>query len=188
MMKCLVVGSDLESVKEIQNTLKSYKLRLDYDVLTADASLHLIDPKKYDLIFIGDNSVTTEEIDAKLKTALYLNINSFGKRIPYKNSQGWSYFDTNTVLGIEVVGRNCHVHTTKDVHILKRQSLATVLEQIGDPDLVRCHKSYAVNLRYVVAVKRLRRGLWKIEFSYENDFDCLMGHVYYEEVHKRLYL
>lgn len=186
MLKCLIVGSNGKSVAEIKDALQAYKLRTDCDILIADASLHLINPKKYDLIFVGDDTVTKKEINTKLRAMMYLGANNHGKRISYKKNQEWNYFDTATILGIEVIGRNCHVHTIRGVHVLNRQSLTGVLERIGDPYLVRCHKSYAVNLRYVIATTRIRRGLWKMEFFLDNDFDCLLGHAYYEQIQQKL--
>ena len=58
------------------------------------------------------------------------------------------------IISIEVYRNNCTVYTTGSVYKLKRGALENILKGIGDRYIVRCHKSYGINVRWLEGWKK----------------------------------
>lgn len=94
--------------------------------------------------------------------------------------------DAESILGLEVMGRDCYLYAGKQKYRLCRQTMDMVLNEINEPYCIRCHKSFAINLKNVTDICKVRRNIWKPVFSSENNFNCEISKTRYEEV-MRLY-
>lgn len=105
------------------------------------------------------------------------------KRImPFKIGQDVKLIDAETILGLEAMGRDCYLYAGTKSYRLPRQTIDMILREIDDPYFVRCHKSFAVNLKKVEDIKKERRNIWVPVFSWENDFSCEISKTYYKEI------
>lgn len=102
--------------------------------------------------------------------------------IPLTIGEEIKFVDAGAILGVEVLGRNCYVHAGKRSYPLLYRNMETALKEIGDPYCVRCHRSYAVNLKNVVDIEKLRRNIWAPVFNTENTFHCEISKTYYPSI------
>lgn len=90
--------------------------------------------------------------------------------------------EAESILGLETAGRGCYVYVGQNRYRILRQTLDKTVKEIGDPYCLRCHKSFALNLRNVMDIKKARRNIWIPVFSQETEFQCEISKTHYQEV------
>lgn len=93
--------------------------------------------------------------------------------------------EAQSILGLETEGKNCYVYAGQNRHRILRQTIDKTLKEIGEPYCIRCHKSFALNLRNVVDIKKDRRNIWIPIFAQKTEFQCEISKTHYEEVMKQ---
>lgn len=105
--------------------------------------------------------------------------------IPIMAEHDLKLVDADSILGLEAMGRDCYLYVGKQKLKLIRQTLDMALKEINEPYCIRCHKSFALNLKNVTDISKVRRNIWKPTFSRETSFDCEISKTRYDEVMKR---
>ena len=72
-----------------------------------------------------------------------------------------------------------YLNKSKQSHFLLRNSLKRLEEQLEDTSLVRCHRSYMVNMDKVKILKKEKGGIM-LELDEENTPDIPVSKTYYE--------
>ena len=72
-----------------------------------------------------------------------------------------------------------YLNKSKQSHFLLRNSLKRLEEQLADTTLVRCHRSYMVNMDKVKILKKVSGGIM-LELDEENTPDIPVSKTYYE--------
>lgn len=93
--------------------------------------------------------------------------------------------DAEAILGLETSGKNCFIYVGKHKYRILRRTLQHMVMEINEPYCVKCHKSFALNLRNVVDIKKSRRNIWVPVFSRETDFQCEISKTHYDAVMER---
>lgn len=187
MLKGLIIGKDKEQVEAAKAKLQAQPFNIRYDMQVIEPGMHFINAARYDVILVGDGEVSEEELKQKLRALLYQQKETGDKRIAYRENRHLKFIQKDDVLGIEYIGRDSHIHLIDGRCVKIQKPLVHLLQEIDDPYFIRSHKSYAVNLRHITSMNLIRRGIWKINFVYESNFECLVGHVYYDEVMESFY-
>jgi DNA-binding LytR/AlgR family response regulator len=141
-----------------------------------------IDTTDYDFIIASSKPVLA---DTLLKKAIPFTRFVMDKTTDYMEidrSKEILMVDRNHVIGVEVIEKNCFVHTTDEIIMVRRVPMGRLLETLDMPELVRCHKSYAVNVKYVKGFKRESRTRWKIKFFVDTEFDARVTNLYMDDV------
>lgn len=92
--------------------------------------------------------------------------------------------EAQSILGLETAGKDCYVYVGKNKYRILRQTLDKILKEIDDPYCIRCHQSFAVNVRNMIDLKKARRDIWVPVFSQDAEFQCEISKTYYDEVMK----
>ena len=71
----------------------------------------------------------------------------------FNTIDGEAIIKVDDILYAELSGRDMIIHTDEDKYAVRRMSIKTFLDYIDDPDFVRCHESFAVNMRKVVKLE-----------------------------------
>lgn len=176
-------GDRADSLKEMLD--KMYKAA-DFNIIeTAQESVNIIDTRNIDMVLVPMGKVPLGEVIESTESFVN-NIIEPGKNfIRMKINNSMKYINIDRILCIEVMGRNSYIYTPKNKYTVHRQSLSRMLEQINDPYLIRCHKSYAVNIRNVTDIYKERRGIWKVAFKQKTKAECLVGEIYYDIVMRK---
>lgn len=187
MIKGIVIDSNRENAENLKILLeyKDAKLGVKVDILSErDKKYELLDIRKYD--FLMTNVKAINERDLKKHIIPFLKwLNKKTKNyIAIYSKKEVIYIDKNDIIGIEVIRKDCYVYTSKDAYKVERISMGSFLEQLNDPYIVRCHKSYALNLRCVEGFKRDTYTRWKPVFLIDTDFDCRVTDIYMGDVVK----
>lgn len=96
-----------------------------------------------------------------------------------------TYVYAEDILALEILGRDCIVYTKEDQYKLPRMGLVKLVQEIGEPYIVRCHKSFAINLLHISGVRKKGRNLWAPIFRRKCNIDCEISKTYYAKVMMR---
>ena len=109
-----------------------------------------------------------ERLDVQGKLGLYLD-KIFETRgsgtedqvLFLKHDRGQTFVAVRDVLYAEVCRKQVTLYCREDCYMFKRMSLCELENMIGDERLLRCHKSFAVNIKVVTAIREDGRRNWK---------------------------
>lgn len=185
-MKGLIVDITRERAGSIKETLENMYKMADFKVIeTVKESFHIIDTRNIDMMLISTGSAQTSEIIETAGPFVRSIIESGENIVKMRINKNMKYIDKNRILCIEVMARNCYIYTPRNKYPLYRQSLNHVMDQIGDPYFVRCHKSYAINVKNLEDLHKERRGMWKASFKQKTDTECPVSENYRDMVMKK---
>lgn len=145
--------------------------------------IQIIDTRELDYIVISRESSSGEEIYSSI-TDFVTSMKETNNGTVALNLNGCTrYVEKEKILFIEVIGRDCFIYMDGGKYKLSRNALCHVMETIDDPYLVRCHKSYAINVRHIDGLRKVGRGLWKpLVNGCDSSEECLIGRSYYKSV------
>lgn len=83
---------------------------------------------------------------------------------------------------IEKNVRGCLVYTSQKIYDTPRMNLEKIIDEINQKYFVRCHKSFAVNLKKVNSFIISRRDIWAADFKNKIEGECLISKSYYKNV------
>lgn len=87
---------------------------------------------------------------------------------------------TNDIFFIEKNMRGCLVFTADKTFEVTQTGLEKIIDEINEKYFVRCHKSFAVNLKNILNMNKSGRDLWSVEFKKEVEGECLVSKNYYK--------
>lgn len=182
-MKGLVIDSNYENAKNIKIIAEYVNKDLQLELLNQNkAEFCLIDASKYDFIITSAKPVNARVLISKLRPFFKVVLDKSADNIILSRYREIRIVDRNRILGIEVLGKNCYIHTTSETLEVDRITLTNLLDILETPHIVRCHKSFAVNVKYVKGLERETKHRWRTEFIIETDFECFITEVYIKEV------
>ncbi|MDO4545726.1 MAG: LytTR family DNA-binding domain-containing protein [Bacillota bacterium] len=152
------------------NRLQTFQKYHCYDV---------IESPSYENIIIEKVSFLLHSVDARKKAW------EKKKTVKFSAREGDVFVDVSNIIALEVVGKDCMVYTTNKTYLLPRKTMYETLGDIDEPYLVRCHKSFAVNVLHMTGLTKKRRNLWEVIYDREDyEVKCLVGGAYYDSVMK----
>lgn len=106
------------------------------------------------------------------------------RKILYLSSrEGETFVYTDKIVALEVVKKDCVIHTADNTYHIPRKSLDEELKEIGESMILRCHKSFAINVAHVKGLTKAGRNLWEPIFDVDNeDIKCFISGTYYDVV------
>lgn len=90
--------------------------------------------------------------------------------------------DIDEILYFETEGRNLRVHTKQKSIPDISMTLEDVIHAANCSTIVRCHKSYAINVKNVRSIKNIDRRLWHAYFNDQSDSFCQISKTYHNNV------
>ncbi len=185
MLRGLIIDTDYENGRNIKLIVENICSNIKLDILDQRKSdFCFIDMSGYDFVI---SSVRPVLADVLLKKAIPFTKLVMDKNtdiIRFDRSKEILMVDRNHIIGIEVIEKDCFIYTIDDVIKVTRVTLGTLIEKLEMPYLIRCHKSYAVNVKYIKRFKRETRRRWAIEFLVDTEFDARVTDMFLAEVTK----
>lgn len=140
-------------------------------------------------------SLPVDDLDVQSKVSLYLDHikeqhikRKATKKVVFKHTKGYVRLDLQSIIFVEVQNKNCHLHTLQGEFLLKGKSLKSIQTELvadsSDSELIRCHRSYLLNLRHLVAIDLFSRKNWLAAFHHTTE-TCPISHSYIKEVYRR---
>lgn len=131
------------------------------------------------------------DLDIQAKFCLYLDaiytnqiqVDQENKKIQLKGSAGSRNIPIKNILYIEVQNKRCTIYSLNGKFLLRRTSLSSAISQIGSPDIVRCHRFFAVNLKNVDYMERNNSRLSTLHFK-SSSLTCPVSNVYLNAIEK----
>lgn len=186
MIRGLILDKDYENGKNIKMIVENTNSSIKMDILDQRKSdFCLIDATEYDFII---SSVRPVMADVMLKKTIPFTRLVLDKRtdyIEFDRSKERLLVDRNHIVGIEVMEKDCFIYSVDEVTKVSRVTMGELIEKLEIPEIVRCHKSYAVNVKYVKGFIRETRKRWKINFAIETEFDAHVTDLYFDNVVKK---
>jgi DNA-binding LytR/AlgR family response regulator len=102
-------------------------------------------------------------------------VDKFGKYSSGKNKDtSCTYFKIDDVIQVRVYHeeiifieyylKKCMIHTLNEVYNIKSRGLKNTLEEINCSNIVRTHRSYAVNKKHIRNIEKINSKSWEIMF------------------------
>lgn len=185
MVTGLIIEHNNENANYIKSVIEEIEDNVCVRIMTDMEFCHRIaDTKAVDFVIVPAGNMTESEILEEIIPFIRNIIDRKVENIALKKRRQAIYVDKNDIIGIEVMGKICYIHTiSKGYHAFKI-TLGNLLELIDDPCLIRCHKSYAVNIKFVKGFKRETRTRWRADFITETDFYCAVTDLFIEDIIK----
>src|SRR3546814_8515700 len=156
----LTAFSDSETVERALHTLPAAYLTKPYQarnlLITIDLALHNFAFRKQEpgkVISLpgarsspaGGSAPTFSSftVPDRKESILYFN-----EAVYFKQNYKYTKVILAEILYLEADGNHTNIHTKDTRHVI-RHTLNTLLEKLSQPDLVRIHRSYAVNFRHI---------------------------------------
>lgn len=86
------------------------------------------------------------------------------------------------IVSLEVYGNNCALYTENQKYQLKRGTLEEQIRKIDHPAIIRCHKSYGINVWHIRGLKRKARNIWEPVYRSGVAAPCFVSRTYYPDV------
>ena len=153
-----------------ENQLDAFKELHCYDFLVKPFQMEEFSVKLLSFIDkVAEKADETEKISNKEKMVLF------------STSNGDYLINAKDITFAETYRNKCFLHTETEVYRLVGLSLKEVIEQIADEYFVRCHKSFAVNLRKIAHIQQVNYRLRQISFK-NNDKIIDLSNKFYESI------
>lgn len=183
MLKGLIIDTDYENGKNIKLIVENVCSNIKLDILDHRKSdFCFIDMTDYDFVIASFRPVLAHVLLKKAIPFTRLIMDKNTDIIEFERSKEILMVDRNHLVGIEVIEKDCYIYTIDDVIKVNRVSLKTLIEKLEMPELVRCHKSYAVNVKYVKGFNRETRRRWDIRFFVDTKFDARVTALFMDDV------
>jgi DNA-binding LytR/AlgR family response regulator len=134
-------------------------------------------------------SLPITRIDVQGKLGLYLeeiiqsqSVRNSGDRGVYlAHTKGETFLGVRDILFAEVQSKHCLIYTAKEVLQVNRRNLNEIIDIVDDEFFLRCHRSFAVNIRQITGIEKVDRRLWKAIFE-SNGNTCLISMSYIKSI------
>jgi two-component system, LytTR family, response regulator len=107
--------------------------------------------------------------------------------LPVKNGHNISLIRVETIIRAGAEGKYSII-TTKEKQYLSNYSITELEERLQSPYFIRVHRSYIVNLKQVVEMRKLGIGKYKLIMDPPTGEDIIVSKNYYDDLKKRLKL
>lgn len=134
-------------------------------------------------------SLPITRIDVQSKLGLYLEqiISNQGKRnsaeraVQIKHSKGETLLVVQEILFAEVQNKNCRITTLSGCYEVLNKGLKDIIFMISDDYFLRCHKSFALNIRQLKGIEKAERRIWNASFPSAQE-PCLISSTYLPKI------
>ena len=159
---------------------------IEMDVLErGNKDFCLIDTDDYDFIFNSIKPAMAQDIIDQVRPFAKTILDRTTNYVGLYQKKKIVYIDKNKIIGIEVMERDCYVYTKKFMYRISRYTLCRLLSTLNDPNIIRCHKSFAVNVKYVKSFRRETSNRWRANFIVDTRFDCRISETYIKSVRRQ---
>ncbi|MTK10907.1 MAG: response regulator transcription factor [Clostridiaceae bacterium] len=100
--------------------------------------------------------VNTQDKDCKEDTEKRVVFNSKGIEI---------IISTSDIIFLEANIKNCIIHTRVGKFQINRLALKKALEMINEPFIIKSHRSFAINIKYVTKIEKYAITSWNVYFK-----------------------
>jgi len=130
-------------------------------------------------------SLPITRIDVQGKLGLYLEDiiqNQSGRNDPERavyisHTKGETFIGIKDILFAEIQRKVCSIYTTEGTFEISRKSLSQIIDMIDDDAFLRCHRSFALNIKQIQGIEKVDRRIWKAIFNGSNVI-CLISQNY----------
>ena len=109
-----------------------------------------------------------------------LNPNKYEHVVHFEHSKGEVFLKVDDIIYAEVQNKTVTLYAKAGRYILKRTTLESLCKQIGSDSIMRCHKSFALNIKAVTEIINAERRNWVAVFK--NGMKCPVSQTYYRKI------
>jgi DNA-binding LytR/AlgR family response regulator len=134
-----------------------------------------------------------DEFSSKLMTLIDLVIKKEGQQektaeksrmVLFTTEQGEFLINPDEIYYAEIKRNNCYLYTENQIFRIIGISLKEVIDTVNDEYFLRCHKSFAVNVKKIFGIIELNYRLWQITFRDKKETIDLSSK-YYQDVFQK---
>ena len=133
-------------------------------------------------------STPMDRLDIQGKLGLYIdriiedksNPGKYEHVIHFEHSNGEVFVNTKDIMFAEVQNKTVTLYTKDGMYVLRRTTLDSLCKQIGSESIMKCHKSFALNIEAVKEIINAERRNWTAIFK--NEMKCPISQTYYRKI------
>ena len=139
-MKGLIIDTNYDNAENIKIIAENMCENLQLEILNQKtADFCLIDASEYDFILTSVKPVKARALLTRLRPFMRVVMDKSADYVCLNKHNETILIDRNKIIGIEVIEKNCYIHTTNDRIEVSRITLTNLLEMLEIPNVVRCH-------------------------------------------------
>lgn len=183
MIKGVIIDPDYENAENtkaiMEETVKHLKMHI---FKTKAEGMTFVPTAGIDFIMASAAPVDEQIIAEQLSPFIKYTLNSKCDYIKVRKNKEVLFIDRSSIIGIEVMGKHCYIHTLDNEFVITRITLHSLIDLLEEPMLIRCHKSFAVNIKHINGIKREGRNRWRPRFNVDSTFECYISDRYVKRV------
>lgn len=129
--------------------------------------------------------VPAETLSEKLQQTQIPSTRSTLQLLPVKTGDNIILLKLETIIWIGAEGKYS-VIATKDKKLVSSYSISELEERLNPSWFMRVHRSFIVNLKHVLELRKLGSGKWKIITTVPSTEDIIVSKTYYDLLKERL--
>ena len=179
MINGIIIDPDRENAETtkiiMEDAVKNLKM---YIFEPREDGVTIVPTEGIDFLMAATSTVNKKIIGEQILPFIKTILHGKEEYVTIRKNKEVLYIDRSAIIGIEVMGKHCYIYTLDNKFVITRITLHSLIDLLGEPMLIRCHKSFAVNIRYVTGVKKEGRNRWRPRFIMETDFECYISDRY----------
>lgn len=183
MIKGIIIKqqyNDAEKTKALMEKMVKHLEMCIYDPLLE--GMTFLPTDGIDFIVSSPGPVDEEILTEQFLPFIKHTIDRKADYLTIKKRKEVLFVDRNSIIGIEVMGKHCYIHTVDNEYVITRITLHDLIDLLEEPMLIRCHKSFAVNTKHISGMIREGRNRWRPIFNVDTTFECYVSDRHVESV------
>ena len=134
-------------------------------------------------------SLPIARIDVQGKLGLYLEEiiqtqsarNQSERAVFISHATGDAFIGIKDILFAEVQNKTTTLFTTEGIFRINRKSLLDIISIVDDDFFLRCHRSFALNVKQIKGIETVDRRIWRAVFEKQKE-TCLISQTYLDAI------
>lgn len=183
MLRGLIIDSNYENAENTKLIMEDIVEDLEMDIFDPEKEgVTIIPTEGYDFILAPDTPAKKHVLEIEAVPFIETVLRHRSDFISVRKNKEVVFVDRSAIVGIEVINKNCYIYTMDNDVVITRITLHELIDLLEIPTLLRCHKSYALNVKFVTGVKKEGRNRGIPRFSARTDFRCCISDMYLDHI------
>ncbi len=97
------------------------------------------------------------------------------------HATGDAFIGIKDILFAEVQNKTTSLFTTEGIFRINRKSLLDIISIVDDDFFLRCHRSFALNVKQIKGIETVDRRIWRAVFEKQKE-TCLISQTYLDAI------
>jgi DNA-binding LytR/AlgR family response regulator len=125
-----------------------------------------------------------QELNLQKERFHHLQTRERKKMVLLETKEDLMLVNLDDILYAERQGRGLLLHTKQQTFTDIKMSIDDIIRAANSHSFLRCHKSFAINIKNVKSITNITRRLWHAGFGYRSNLYCQISSTYYDNIYR----